>query len=607
MRHLAPGNALLAGFEYRYDRNSNRTSQRRTHHLAPGGGGAMGELYAYDSIDRLTGFQERFLTLDHLPTGQPPVDGQTWDLDALGNWASFTRRGVAYRNTPNNNNEYDEPQSGGTRVDDGVPDDFGDVVSTPLPDGMNLAHDKNGSRTADEMRYFHDDLERLVRVERIADGLTVGIYRHDALGRRDRREVLNSGALDGVVRTLHWGGAEVEERDSAGALTRTIVHGHGGGGSGGLWHVLSDGSVGYLLEDALGSTVAMSAGSAAALTERVTYDPYGKPTFESPGNVALVDVTGLPVAASPAGNPHLFAGLRYDPEAGHRSATPAADRAGLYRTLSRSFSPDEGRFLTRDPHGAWSDSASGGNAYTYAGGNPINWTDPSGHVGETITAQYNPKEVGLDKSVPWQKSASYNPKEVGVDKSVPWQKARNAAREYTITKATPWKHHDIQGLDAPTLEFTNGEPYRCQFELFFDRYEEGRSARHVYQHNQTDLQFLSALTPPIRHEHVYQHNQTDLEFVSGKASGSHVYQHSQTDWEFVQTSLKSFSPRMSTADQVSQVIVRGWDPKKKAAILGHARNLPLIGSISVGRAVAPASAVIDYFGQRSNPFPFTKN
>jgi hypothetical protein len=38
-------------------------------------------------------------------------------------------------------------------------------------------------------------------------------------------------------------------------------------------------------------------------------------------------------------------------------------------------------------------------------------------------------------------------------------------REYTITKATPWKHHDIQGLDAPTLEFTSGEPYRLQLDL----------------------------------------------------------------------------------------------------------------------------------------------
>lgn len=52
-------------------------------------------------------------------------------------------------------------------------------------------------------------------------------------------------------------------------------------------------------------------------------------------------------------------------------------------------------------------------------------------------------------------------------------------KEYTVTKATPWKHHNIQGLDAPSLEFTSGEPYRCQFELFFDRYEEGKSVREI--------------------------------------------------------------------------------------------------------------------------------
>ena len=46
-------------------------------------------------------------------------------------------------------------------------------------------------------------------------------------------------------------------------------------------------------------------------------------------------------------------------------------------------------------------------------------------------------------------------------------------KEYTITKSTPWKHHDIQGLDAPTLEFTSGDPYRIQFELFIDCYESG--------------------------------------------------------------------------------------------------------------------------------------
>lgn len=52
-------------------------------------------------------------------------------------------------------------------------------------------------------------------------------------------------------------------------------------------------------------------------------------------------------------------------------------------------------------------------------------------------------------------------------------------KEYTITKATPWKHHDVQGLDAPTLEFTSGEQYRMAMDLFFDGYEEGKSTREL--------------------------------------------------------------------------------------------------------------------------------
>jgi Contractile injection system tube protein len=59
-------------------------------------------------------------------------------------------------------------------------------------------------------------------------------------------------------------------------------------------------------------------------------------------------------------------------------------------------------------------------------------------------------------------------------------KAAVVADSVTVLKnGTPWKHHDIQGLDAPELEFTQGEPYRLQFELFFDRYEEGKSVREL--------------------------------------------------------------------------------------------------------------------------------
>lgn len=52
-----------------------------------------------------------------------------------------------------------------------------------------------------------------------------------------------------------------------------------------------------------------------------------------------------------------------------------------------------------------------------------------------VTAQYNPKEVGLDKSVPWN------------------------------------KHKNPKG-DIPMLEFTNAENRSMSLELFFDKFEQ---------------------------------------------------------------------------------------------------------------------------------------
>ncbi|GIW72532.1 MAG: peptidoglycan-binding protein [Planctomycetota bacterium] len=49
--------------------------------------------------------------------------------------------------------------------------------------------------------------------------------------------------------------------------------------------------------------------------------------------------------------------------------------------------------------------------------------------------------------------------------------------EYTISRQIPWHHHELQGYDAPHLEFTTGEPYRLYIELFCDGYEEGKNVR----------------------------------------------------------------------------------------------------------------------------------
>ncbi len=93
----------------------------------------------------------------------------------------------------------------------------------------------------------------------------------------------------------------------------------------------------------------------------------------------------------------------------------------------------------------------------------------------------------------------------------------------------------------------------------------------------------------ITHKHVYQHNQTDLEFLRNRAAriGYAVwvddatlhFEKPKTDKdsgislklmkeEAGTPGLKRFAPRMSSSQVVKEVTVQGWDPQKKEAIVG---------------------------------------
>lgn len=109
--------------------------------------------------------------------------------------------------------------------------------------------------------------------------------------------------------------------------------------------------------------------------------------------------------------------------------------------------------------------------------------------------------------------------------------------------------------------------------------------------------FMAEASRP--HDHVFQNNQTDLEFLRTRAArlGFDVWVDDSTLYfqrdgvkESVSlglgctakpgvstTGLRTFHPRLSSAGMVSAVTVRGWDPQKKEEIVGHAsrRIIPL--------------------------------
>jgi YD repeat-containing protein len=348
MRHLDPVNTLLAGFDYRYDRVGNPTAARRLHDT-DAAQNAHGNVYVFDSANRLVSSQEAYLDSLFNIAGAI-TDSFAWTLDGPGNWVNLTRNGTLYLNTPNNLNEYDEPQCCGTHTDDGLKDDFMDLASTPTPDGLNLTYDKNGNQTDTSLQGLDYNFANVpVASHNLTTGAAVSAYSYDALGRRTKRQVTGGAGAAGTT-TYDYGHAlfpfAVEEDDTVGSLIRQFGSGAGGRH---LWQYSGNSGSQYLLEDAFGSTIAltpaMPVGGPPNVLERVVYDPYGKPLFESATNVPIKDLSQRFTAQSRFGNPYLFEGMRYDPELSNRTGNINTDIGGLY-AAGGYYNPNEGRSMT---------------------------------------------------------------------------------------------------------------------------------------------------------------------------------------------------------------------------------------------------------------------
>lgn len=104
--------------------------------------------------------------------------------------------------------------------------------------------------------------------------------------------------------------------------------------------------------------------------------------------------------------------------------------------------------------------------------------------------------------------------------------------------------------------------------------------KHVYQHAQSDMEFLRERAERIGYEFFVQDQK--LYFRKPDPTGSAV----DLEWG---TNLESFHPRLTVSDQVNEVSVQGWDIKKKEPIIGTAnssKTSPEIGTNGWGGKVA---------------------
>jgi RHS repeat-associated protein len=280
----------------------------------------------YDQLNQLTAFSRGVLSASGstLDTIASPSHSQSWGLDAMGNWTSFTSDSTTQTRTHNSQDEI-------TSISGSV---------------SNPTFDHNGNMTGDQQagRLVYDAWNRLVSYQIMGVGLET--YQYDAL---NRRVIENSG----VQRVLYYSSSwQVLEEDVAGTMQDQYV-----------WSpVYVDAMIErdrpterlYVQQDANWDVTAVIS-TTGAVQERYIQDPYGGPS--------VLDPNWNTRASSLFAWNYLHQGGRYD------------SLSGLYLIRQRDYSATLGRWAQVDPIGyAGADS----NLYRYVNSNPVTMTDPSG-------------------------------------------------------------------------------------------------------------------------------------------------------------------------------------------------------------------------------------
>jgi phage protein D len=108
----------------------------------------------------------------------------------------------------------------------------------------------------------------------------------------------------------------------------------------------------------------------------------------------------------------------------------------------------------------------------------------------------------------------------------------------------------------------------------------GVRLEYVLQYNQTDLAFIQTRAEPLGYEVVVQGNRLSFRRPPAQQRAAVTLSLAQD--------LLAFSPRLSTMTQVGQLAIRGWDPKQKVAIAGHANATAGMGATTGPQATRRA-------------------
>jgi len=314
---------VLFSHAYEYDAENNRTKLTETN-------GRTIE-YGYDLLDELT-------RVDYSDaTGTQDI---TFAYDNRGNRLSNQT-----------------PFGGATYQYNTTSDELvGQLVNGRL--SVAYTYDGNGSLTTEQYSrynnpvqtvfYYWNTKNQLKGINYLIDNL-IGLgfgspqnvveFDYDYLGNRVKKTV-NSEAtyyLNDGLRVLN-------ELDAEGNVTKTIVIGLGQ-----IAEIDAPGTITYVHQDSLGSTVMLS-DDTGAVTGQYEYDVFG----------SVLGYTGS------AESNYLFTNQEYDSE------------SELYYYNARYYNPSIGRFLSRDTVIGKDGDVLSRNRYIYVSNNPLKFVDPSG-------------------------------------------------------------------------------------------------------------------------------------------------------------------------------------------------------------------------------------
>jgi len=293
------------------------------------------KVYVYDTINRLV--DEKHYNLSDALTYSA-----AYEYDLAGNRTRTVINGVT--------NDYTL----------GTGNRLASVDATPSSRSLSFGYDTAGNTVAitnieagvtNVQSLAWDERYRLTSVDEASSLVS---YTYDVLGRRVSR------AENGTTNYFVYNGNQVAtDLDENGNIIRSYTWGPGidnllsltvwSGGSGS-----TPTTTYYPLKDHQNSVLAL-ADESGNITESYEYDAWGKV-------LSIKDGSGNVLSQSAIGNRYMWQGREYD------AAT------GLYYFRARWYSPETGRWLSKDPIGI-----SGGlNMYAFCGNNPVNFIDPFG-------------------------------------------------------------------------------------------------------------------------------------------------------------------------------------------------------------------------------------